>query len=193
MPTVSLTICPTDAGVEFTREEFAEAEFAEGYRYERHAGKLVAMPPPGEAHHFTLKPFRNILGAYEIAHPEIVEHVLQDSWVQINGDTDRIPDIAVYLRGGHEPLPLAERVPELVFEIVSPGWENRRRDYQEKRQEYERLGVQEYVIVDRHDQRVTVLQLVEGKYQEQLLKPADTYRSPLLPGLEIPLQSIIGG
>ena len=76
MPTVSLTICPTDAGVEFTREEFAEAEFAEGYRYERHAGKLVAMPPPGEAHHFTLKPFRNILGAYEIAHPEIVEHVL---------------------------------------------------------------------------------------------------------------------
>lgn len=193
MATASLTIRPTDAGVELTREEFAEAEFTEGYRYERHAGKLVAMPPPGEIHHFTLKPFRNVLGAYEIAHPEIVEHVLQDSWVQINGDTDRIPDIAVYLRSGHEPQPLAERVPELVFEIVSPGWENRRRDYQEKRQEYERLGVLEYVIVDRYDQRVTVLQLVEGKYQEQLLKPADVYRSPLLPGLEIPLQPIIGG
>ena len=192
MPTASLTIRPTDAGSELSREEFAEAEFTEGYRYERHEGRLVAMPPPGETHHFVVEPFRTRLGAYSLQHPEIVEHVLQDSWVQIDGDTDRIPDIAVYLRSDAEPLPLAERVPELVFEIVSPGWENRRRDYQEKRAEYERLGVQEYVIVDRHDQRVTVLQLVEGKYQEQLLKPADTYRSPLLPGLEIVLQPIIG-
>jgi Uma2 family endonuclease len=79
-----------------------------------------------------------------------------------------------------------------IFEIVSPGWENRCRDYQEKRMEYERLGVLEYVIVDRHDQRVTVLRLVERKYQEQLLKPSDSYRSPLLPGLEIPLEPIIG-
>ena len=193
MPIASLTICPTDAGMELTREEFAEAEFAEGYRYERFEGRLVAMPPPGEPHHFTVEPFRTLLGTYSVTHPDIVEHVLQDSWVQNNGDTDRIPDIAVYLRSTREPSPLAERVPELVFEVVSPGWENRRRDYQEKRAEYERLGVQEYVIVDLHDQRLTVLRLVDGKYDEQLLKPADTYRSPLLPGLEIPLQSIIGG
>lgn len=193
MPIASLTIRPTDAGLELTREEFAEAEFAEGYRYERHEGRLVAMPPPGDSHHFTLKPFRNILGAYELAHPDVVEHVLQDSWVQVDGDTDRIPDIAVYLLAKREPSSLAERVPELVFEIVSPGWENRRRDYQEKRAEYEQLGVLEYVIVDHHDHRVTVLRLVDGKYAEQILKPTDTYRSPLLPGLEIPLQSIIGG
>ena len=54
-------------------------------------------------------------------------------------------------------------------------------------------GVREYVIVDLHDQRVTALRLVDGKYDEQILKPSDTYRSLLLPGLEIPLQSIIGG
>lgn len=54
MPLTSLTICPTDASLELTREEFAEAEFAEGYRYERHEGRLVAMPPPGDSHHFTL-------------------------------------------------------------------------------------------------------------------------------------------
>lgn len=187
------SVGPAESGLHLTREEFAEAEFTQGYRYERFEGKLVAMPPPGESHHFTVEPFRTHLGVYQLTHPNIVEHVLQDSWMQINGDTDRIPDIAVYLRSSKAPSPLAERVPELVFEVVSPGWENRRRDYQEKRAEYERLGVQEYVIVDRHDQRVTVLRLCDGKYQEQLLKPADTYRSPLLPGLEIPLQPIIGG
>lgn len=193
MPTASLTIRPTDAGTELTREEFAEAEFTEGYRYERHEGKLVAMPPPGHDHHLTTGSIRDYLGAYRLAHPEVVEYVVQDSWTSVDENTDRIPDIAVYLKSTEARPRLPDRVPELVYEIVSPGWENRRRDYGEKRQEYERLGVREYVIVDRHDQRVTVLQLVEGKYQEQLLKPADTYRSPLLPGLEIPLQSIIGG
>jgi Uma2 family endonuclease len=160
------TIGPADAGLELTREEFAEAEFTQGHRYERFEGKLVAMPPPGEPHHFTVEPFRTLLGTYSLARPDVVEHVLQDSWIQVNGATDRIPDIAVYLRSTKEPPPLAERVPELIFEIVSPGWENRCRDYQEKRAEYERLGVLEYVIVDRHDQRVTVLRLVERKYQE---------------------------
>ena len=192
MPTASLTIRPTNAGTELSREEFAEAEFTEGYRYERHEGRLVAMPPPGHDHHLTTGSVRDYLGAYRLAHPEIVEFVIQDSWTTIDDDTDRIPDIAVYLRSTKPSLQLPERVPEVVYEIVSPGWENRRRDYGEKRSEYERLGVREYVIVDRHDQRVTVLQLVEGKYQEQLLKPADIYRSPLLPGLEIVLQPIIG-
>ena len=87
------SVGPADSGLQLTREEFVEAEFTQGYRYERFEGKLVAMPPPGESHHFTVKPFRNILGAYELAHPDIIEHVLQDSWMQINGDTDRIPDI----------------------------------------------------------------------------------------------------
>lgn len=193
MLTSSLTIRPTDAGLQLTRDEFAEAEFAEGYRYERHQGKLVAMPPPGHEHHLTTGTIRDYLGAYRLAHPEVVEYVVQDSWTTIDDDTDRIPDIAVYLKSTASLPRLPERVPELVFEIVSPGWENRRRDYQEKRTEYERLGVREYVIVDRHDQRATVLLLVEGTYREQLLKPADVYRSTLLPGLEIPLQTIIGG
>jgi Uma2 family endonuclease len=104
---------------------------------------------------------------------------------------DRIPDIAVYLKSAEQPPQIPDRIPELIFEIVSPGRINRRRDY-EKREEYERLGVLEYVIVDRFDHEVTVLRLVEGKYEEQLLKSSETYRTPLLPGLEIPLHPIIG-
>ncbi len=192
MATTLLRLSLADAGLELTREEFAEAEFAEPYRYERSQGRLVVMSPPGYEHHRGVKPFRNHLGAYELAHPDIVEDVFQESWTEIDEDSDREPDIAVYLRSS-EPQPhIPERVPELIFEIVSAGWANRRRDYDEKRAEYEQIGVSEYVIVDRFDHCVTVLRLVDGEYVEHLLKPSDSYSTPLLPGLEIPLKDIIG-
>ena len=181
-----------DAGLELTREEFAEAEFTEPYRYERYQGKLVVMSPAGYEHHQGVKPFRNHLGAYELAHPDLVEDVFQESWTEIDEDSDREPDIAVYLRSSEAQPRIPERVPELVFEIVSAGWANRRRDYEEKRAEYEQIGVLEYVIVDRFDHCVTVLRLVDGEYVEHLLKPSDSYSTPLLPGLSIPLHDIIG-
>ena len=192
MSITQLRLTAADHGLELSREEFAEAEFAEPYRYERYQGRLVVMSPAGHEHHQSVKPFRNHLGAYELAHPDIVEDVFQESWTVIDEDSDREPDIAVYLRSP-EPQPrIPERVPELIFEIVSAGWENRRRDYEEKRAEYEQIGVLEYVIVDRLDHCVTVLRLVDGGYVEHLLKPSDSYSTPLLPGLEIALQDIIG-
>lgn len=193
MSATILQLTATDDGVELTREEYAEADWAEGVRFERANGRLVLRPPAGYDHHVTSEPIRDCLVVYKVAHRDLVEHVFEEAWTVIDEDTDRIPDIAVYLRTRSEGQPIPDRVHELIFEIVSPGRANRRRDYDEKRDEYERLGVLEYVIVDRFDHEVTVLRLVEGKYQEQLLKPADLYRSPLLPGLEIPLQSIIGG
>ena len=43
-----------------------------------------------------------------------------------------------------------------MFEVVSPDRESRERDYVKKRKEYHRLGVLEYVIIDRMRRRVTV-------------------------------------
>lgn len=181
-----------DAGLKLTREEFAEAEFAEPYRYERSQGRLVVMSPPGFEHHKTTASFHESLVLYKVSHREIVEHVFTEAWTGIDEQGDRFPDIAVYLCDADPITELRNRVPELVFEIVSPGWENRRRDYEEKRAEYEQIGVLEYVIVDRIDHCVTVLRLVDGEYVEHLLKPSDSYSTPLLPGLEIALKDIIG-
>jgi Uma2 family endonuclease len=193
MSATILQLTAADAGLELSREEYAEADWSEGVRFERSHGRLVAMPPAGHDHHVTSEPIRDHLVVYKLAHPDVVEHVFEESWTAVDDDTDRIPDLAVYLKSADaEPLRIPDRVPELIFEIISPGRENRRRDYDEKRDEYERLGVLEYVIVDRFDHEVTVLRLVNGQYQEQILKPTDTYRTPLLPGLEIPLQPIIG-
>ena len=82
-------------------------------------------------------------------------------------------------------------MPDLVFEFVSKGKKNRRRDYVEKRAQYEKHGVREYVIVDRFDKKVTVLTLIEGGYQEHVLTPTEVYRSPLLPGFEVRLAEIL--
>ena len=184
-----LYLSHTDEGIELTREEYAEADTEEPWRFERVNGRLVVMTPAGLEHHETVEPFRNHLGAYKIAHPEIVEHVFQEAWTSVEDDADRLPDIAVYLTGGTGSLP--GRVPEMIFEIVSQGSQDRKRDYEEKRSEYERIGVQEYVIVDRFDHRLTVLRLEEATFAETVLQPSDRYNTPLLPGLEIPLSGII--
>lgn len=56
--------------------------------------------------------------------------------------------------------------PLLVVEVVSPGQENR--DYRYKRSEYAARGIAEYWIVDPMQQRVMVLEWVEGLYEEKV-------------------------
>ena len=184
-----LYLSHTDEGIELTREEYAEADTEGLWRFERANGRLVVMTPPGFEHHITVESFRDSLVVFKLAHPDIVEHVFQEAWTSVEDDADRLPDIAVYLTGGTGHLP--DRVPELIFEIVSLGSQDRKRDYEEKRSEYERIGVQEYVIVDRFDHRLTVLRLEEATFVETVLQPSDRYNTPLLPGLEIPLSGII--
>lgn len=186
-----LLLTKTHAGTELTRDEFLEAEFDPQWRYERTHGRLVVMPPPEFGHHVTAMTFRDHLGAYRLAHLDSVEFVFQESHTVVDDDTDRIPDIAVYLKSQHEVPEFPFRVPDLVFEVVSAGWASMKRDYEEKRDEYERLGVREYVIVDRFDHRLTVLTLSNGHYVESWLGPKDAYTSPLLPGLSIPLTGVI--
>ena len=186
-----LLLTQSAAGIELTREEFLEGEFDPQWRYERAQGRLVVMPPPEFGHHIAAMSFRNHLGAYMLAHSDSVEFVFQESHTVVDDDTDRIPDIAVYLKSEDEVPEFPFRVPDLVFEVVSAGWASMKRDYEEKRDEYERLGVREYVIVDRFDHRLTVLTLNDGHYSEAWLGSKDVYTSPLLPGLSITLAGVI--
>ena len=192
MSDTALLLTDADAGLELTRNEFGEAEFDSRFRYERVQGRLIVMAPSGLDHHTSSEPIRDALVAYKLDHPVLVEHVFQESWMVVEDDVDRIADLAVFLRTTVPRAEFPHWTPDLVFEIVSAGWENRRRDYQEKRAEYERLGVPEYVIVDRYDHLVTVLTLKHGCYVEQRLGPEDSYSSPQLPGLSIPLRGVIG-
>ena len=56
--------------------------------------------------------------------------------------------------------------PALVVEVVSPGEENRQRDYRYKHTEYAARAIAEYWIVDPEQRQVTVCQWVEGQYED---------------------------
>ena len=175
---------PTSAG------EFADAFYEEPWKYERIDGRLVVMSPEGTGHVLQSEPWRDRLGAYRINHPDLIQAVVSQAWVRLD-DGDRIADIGVYLIGKTETLDIPDQVPDLIFEIVSRAKKDKRRDYVEKRAEYQKIGVREYVIVDRFAGKVTVLTLVEGTYQERVLTAADLYATPLLPGFEVRLAEVL--
>jgi Uma2 family endonuclease len=178
-------------GEPLSREEFGEAIFEEPWRYELVNGRLLVMSPSGQEHVETGEPFRDAIVAYKLAHPERVAHVVSEAWISIDERNQRIADLAVYLKTARVKLAIPERVSELVFETVSGGGEDRQRDYVDKRAEYQKAGVKEHVIVDRFEERVTVLRRSRGRFVASELGPGDTYTSPLLPGLKIPLRGII--
>jgi Uma2 family endonuclease len=187
----ALALGPDDQGRLLSAEEFAEAEFAEPWKYERVNGRLVVMSPEGKHHVRTASPWLSHLIVYKVGHPEHVQEVVPNAWVRIPDGMDRIADIGVYLGQEATTPEIPDQVPDLIFEIVSPGRESRDRDYVEKRADYHRLGVREYVIIDRFARRVTILSYSPEGYEENVLTPADTYTSPLLPGLAIPLAEVL--
>ncbi len=186
-----LFITGEDEGLELSAAEYAEADFQPPWKYERAHRRIVVLPPPGYYHHVIAGVLRDHLGAYRLSHPETVEHVFQESWLRVDDDTDRHPDITVYLRESSPGEEIPARVPDIIFEVVSPGRPAHDRDYVQKRSDYEQVGVREYVIVDRFEHCVTVLRREDDKFIESTLQEGDDYTTPLLPDLRIPLHGII--
>jgi Uma2 family endonuclease len=180
-----------DHGRALSEDEFADALYDGPYTYELVDGRLVVMSPEGTGHVDQSEPWRDRLGAYRLTHPEVVRAVVSQAWTRIDAKNARIADIGVYLGRSLDALDIPRQVPDLIFEFVSPSKTDKRRDYVEKRADYEKFGVPEYVIVDRFDKKVTVLTLGETGYQERVLALADVYRSPLLPGLEVRLAEVL--
>ena len=184
------TFGPEDHGRAVSAEEFASADYAEPWKYEREAGRLVVMAPDGQRHNESSRPWRLLLSAYWLEHRDLVEDVLIQAWARIDGGTDRVGDIGVYLVARGDVAPVPDRAPDLMFEIVSPDRESRERDYIIKRDEYFRFGIREHVVVDRFAGKLTVFRHAPGGYTEEVLTTGDTYASPLLPGLAIALADI---
>jgi Uma2 family endonuclease len=188
MSETALRLSDADAGVELSAQQFASADFKEPFIYERVQGRLVVMSPAGPEHRRVSRPFRRELGLYWGTHKELVEEVDVEGWVATGPAEDRIPDICVYLFGESSGTTVPTRVPDLIFEFVSQDRSDQERDYIDKRQEYYRIGVREYVIVDRFKQAALVLTYQKGgDFAEHRLKANETYETSLLPGLRVDL------
>ena len=81
--------------------------------------------------------------------------------------------------------------PNLVLEVVSPKQD--KRDYRYKRSEYAARQIPEYWIVDPILNKVTILELVEGLYEEQVYVGEQSIESPLLGSLKLTAQAVLAG
>jgi Putative restriction endonuclease len=74
---------------------------------------------------------------------------------------------------------------------VSPNQENR--DYRYKRSEYAARGIAEYWIVDPIAQKVTVLEWVEGFYDERVYQGDSAIASAIFANLQLTATEVLQG
>lgn len=188
MATVRMQIGPTDRGRRLTLAEFQDAEWQPGYLYELARGVVVVTRIPNGRHWQIVHNTHELFSIYLRDHPGLIRRIGHGSdarYISPAFQSDRHPDIAILFRQaptGHEGTPL----PVLGVEVVSRGKRARRRDYEEKREEYLAIGLREYWIVDPEERRVTVLVRREAEgilsWEERAFGGDDAIAGELLPG-----------
>jgi Uma2 family endonuclease len=191
---MTMTIAEVNPTSQISVKKLTFAEFLEFSRdtevlYELENGELIEMPYESEmnrriamflvAHFLQLGiPYGRITMKTEIA--------VHSRQVGV-----RVPDLVIFseeleaaMQGATRSLVLMDMPPPLlVVEIVSPNQENR--DYRYKRSEYAARGIMEYWIVDPISQKLTILQWVEGFYDELVFTGEMAIASPLLGQLDL--------
>ncbi|NER99948.1 MAG: Uma2 family endonuclease [Symploca sp. SIO1B1] len=191
----------THTPVKLTFEQYLEYDDDTDNRYELRNGELIEMPPASPLHSDIVE-FLDRLFYSEVQRLGLDWRVKRgDVGVQTGLRTARLPDVAVIegkqwqiLRNKASSAVLT--VPSLMaVEVVSPYRnqldENYQRDYIEKRAEYEQHGIPEYWIVDPIAQLVTVLVLVNGKYQATEFNGLQRIISRIFPQLELTAAQVL--
>ena len=164
----------------------------DGLRHELIDGEHFVTPSPIPAHQFIVGNLYFSIGTYLKKHPIGVIAFAPLDVVFTRYDVVE-PDLIYFSSERFREVVTeknAQGPPNLAIEIVSPG--TRRRDEVLKRRLYERMGVDEYWIVDPKVATVKVHRLEDGKYRrtELSLEENDVLTTPLLPGLALPLSAV---
>jgi Uma2 family endonuclease len=188
-------IRPADHGRKMSLAEFEHAEAEEGNLYELSRGVITVVDVLRPRHEVLIMAIRRQLHAYDLAHPERIHLIASGAGCKLliqELESERHPDLAIY----KTPPPEGETdddvwslwIPEIVIEVVSAS--SRHRDYHEKPEEYLRLGVVEYWIVDPDEQVMKILRRSRGIWSERVVRPSDSYRTRLLPGLNFSIGAV---
>jgi Uma2 family endonuclease len=194
MSKTAIKIGPADNGRRMSLEDFEQAEEQGGYLYELSRGIITVSDVPNRLHLFLVAGMRNVLQAYMAIQAGRIQIIAAGNECKLligDFESERHPDLALYLT----PAPEIDDetlwkvwIPEIEIEVVSRY--SRKRDYEEKPEEYLRIGVKEYWIVDAEKQVMVVMRRSRGRWALTTVKPPDIYRTRLLPGLEFSIEAV---
>ena len=175
-----------------TFEQYLAYDDGTDDRYELEDGALILMTPPTDRHALIIRFLSNAFEA-EIRRLEVPWASLQMVGVRTAPRRSRLPDLCVVpigvIRECLDTSAIIESDALLTVEIVSP--ESAKRDYRFKRAEYASFGIPEYWIVDPTMEKVTVLRLVEGLYEEVNYQGTEQVRSETFSNLTLTVEQIL--
>ncbi|WP_373543076.1 Uma2 family endonuclease [Chamaesiphon sp.] len=187
----------TVAVQKMTLTEFLAYDDGTDKLYELDNGELIDMPSESEINRriaMFLSIYFSQLGIPSYRLTMKTEVAVSGSRVSV-----RVPDLlilseelATEMDGASRSIVLMDMPPPLlVVEVVSPNQE--KRDYRYKRTEYAARGIAEYWIVDPLQQRVTVLEWVEGLYEEKVFAGDNKIESSVLESLDLTVDRVLQG
>jgi len=165
----------------------------DGQRHELIDGEHFVTPTPIRKHQAIATNLVGVIWHYLREHP--VGRVFTAPFDVILSNFDVVePDLLLLTNerlGEITTSPWVQGPPSLVVEIGSPS--TRKRDATIKRRLYERVGVDEYWIVDPELDSIDVYRLTNGRYErtaQLTLENGDVLTTPLLPGLSLALSIV---
>ncbi len=186
----------TTATTRLTLDEYLAYDDGTDNRYELVDGKLILMPPETDRN--------NLIALYLLAEflklvpIQLIRH--KDTEIVVTGNRTRVrlPDLMILTEellaaiGGRRATITSDMPsPALVVEVVSPGKVNEDRDYRYKRSEYAARGIIEYWIVDPQREKVTVLSLVDGLYEETVFEGSQQIISTVLTNFHVSAAKVL--
>jgi Uma2 family endonuclease len=132
----------------------------DGNRYELMDGVLTVVPAPDGRHQLCVIQLTRLL--FDARSSDLVVRIAPFDYNPVP-TTSLQPDLLVARRGEIEPDRL-RATPVLVVEVASPR--TRRHDRGDKLLAYQEFGVPHYWLVDPAGPTLTVLHLVDGRYEQ---------------------------
>jgi Uma2 family endonuclease len=180
-----------------TMEEYLAYDDGTDTRYELVDGELVEMPTESPENCKLAKLLMLELAKYI----SIVLINLKDMEIVVSGKRAkvRLPDLTILTEEGYTALggqrsnTITQDMPPpaLVIEVVSPGTENRDRDYRYKRTEYAARGIAEYWIIDPERQQLTLCLWVNGQYEDTIYAADTPLASTVIPDFKLSTAQIM--
>jgi Uma2 family endonuclease len=157
MATVQLKLGPADHGRALTLDDFDDAEFTPGHKYEIIDGRLYVSTSPNPAENILEHWLFIKLLTYSADHADVLNYVTLRSRVFVHSrkkDTAPEPDIAAFrdfpLEQRYETLRWQDTSPALVAEVLVEG--DPQKDLERNLQLYFRVSsIREYWVLDGRD------------------------------------------